>query len=65
MDGDSKTRGHGLKVKMTENVKLDVRKYFFTNRIVEPWNELPQDIVDSITVNEFKGKYDRWLGIVA
>ena len=28
------------------------------------WLCMSNEVVNSITVNEFKGKYDRWLGIV-
>ena len=30
------------------------RKYFFSNRIINDWNNLPEDVVSSLTLNEFK-----------
>ena len=31
---------------------------FFTNRVVNVWNKLPGDIVNSSTLNTFKNKID-------
>ena len=56
--GTDATRSHDMQVHC--NVpKSNTRKYFFTNRIVFPWNTLSKDTINSITVNEFKGSYDR------
>ena len=51
-------RGHPLKL-FKERVHLDVRKYFFTQRIINKWNELPEDVVNKNTVNGFKNALDR------
>ena len=57
-DGMDATRSHSMQIKC--NIpKSNIRKYFFTNRIVFPWNTLSKETVNSKTVNEFKGKYDR------
>jgi len=34
----------------------DVRKYFFSERVIDRWNMLTEDCVSSCTINEFKGK---------
>ena len=36
----------------------DIRRNFFTQRIINDWNSLPQDIKESTTTNNFKKKYD-------
>ena len=36
------------------------RDHFFTNRIVPYWNELPEEVINSRTVNSFKKKYDKY-----
>ena len=36
--------------------KLDVRKHFFTNRVVKPWNGLPQEIKAAPSLSTFKSK---------
>jgi len=40
---------------------LDIRKYFFTNRVIKPWNSLPDNIQHAATVNQFKHLYDRYI----
>ena len=50
-----RTRGHNLRLKK-EYSRLDVRKYFFSQRIVNEWNALPPDVVNSGSVNEFKNR---------
>jgi len=53
-------RGHSLKLSK-QSVKLDCGKYFFTNRIIDEWNLLTEDIVSCNTVNSFKNKIDHHL----
>ena len=56
-NADSRLRGHKYKiVKNSTNKKL--YQHFFTNRIVNEWNKLPEDIADAKTLNEFKNKID-------
>ena len=44
------TRGHQLKLEKGRS-RLDVRKYFFTPRVVNLWNSLPDNLVSAPTVN--------------
>ena len=39
---------------------MDVRKNFFSNRVVDAWNELPQYVVDAATVISFKARFDKF-----
>ena len=32
----------------------DIRKFTFSNLIIDEWNSLPQDVIDSCTVYTFK-----------
>ena len=59
LSGDSKVREHTYKI-VTNNFRLDVRKNFFSNRVVDAWNELPQYVVDAETVNSFKERLDKF-----
>nr|VZI18198.1 unnamed protein product [Spirometra erinaceieuropaei] len=38
--------------------RLDTRKFFFSNRVLEAWNALPVDVVMSASVEVFKRKLD-------
>ena len=39
-------------------LRTDIRKNFFSNRVVNLWNSLPIDIKDSRTVKIFKSKLE-------
>jgi ribonuclease P/MRP protein subunit RPP40 len=51
--GNTYTRGHPLKLTVAP-MKRDCTKYFFSNRVVGPWNSLPSDLVVETTLNKFK-----------
>jgi len=55
---DSRTRGHTWKITKNRS-KLDIRKYFFSERVVNRWNKLSQNDVDQTTVNGFKRALER------
>ena len=38
--------------------KYDLRKYYFTNRVVNAWNSLPDQVVLYETINTFKSQLD-------
>lgn len=55
----NRTRGHNCRlIKVRSN--LDIRKYFFSQRVVNIWNKLPQNIVEADTVNSFKNRLDKF-----
>ena len=54
---DSKVRGFTYKI-VKNSLSLDIRKHFFSNRVVDAWNELPEYVVDAETVNSFKARLD-------
>jgi len=53
------TRGHDLRLHKSM-AKYDLRKYFFSNRIVNVWNYLPGHVVNADTVNCFKSRLDKF-----
>ena len=52
-----RTRGHSMKLGK-RYARLDVRKYFFANRVVDMWNGLPEEVVSACSVNAFKNRLD-------
>ena len=53
----NRTRGHSMKI-IKNHCRLNLRKNFFTQRIVNDWNHLPQSAVDQKTVLGFKIEID-------
>ena len=53
LTSDSRTRGHSWKI-VKRRSSLDIRKYFFSERVVYRWNSLSQEDVDQTTLNGFK-----------
>ena len=52
-------RGHSRMLSV-QRCKYDLRKYFFSNRIVVLWYSLPSHIVNAPSVNCFKNYYDAY-----
>ena len=54
---DSKTRGHDLKLYKTYT-RLQIRQRYFSNRVITPWNNLPNYVITANNINQFKNRLD-------
>ena len=54
------TRGHNYKL-VKKQSRLDVRKYSFSQRTINVWNNLSTDCVHASSVIMFKNKIDKYL----
>ncbi len=55
-------RGHSYKL-VKHRARLDLRKFYFSNRVVNTWNSLPESVVEAGTVNSFKARLDVYIRV--
>ena len=57
LDTDSRTKGHPWKLKKR---RMNLRRHFFSERIINWWNKLDRETVCVSTVNNFKNRHQLW-----
>ena len=53
-------RGHSLKL-YKKSSRLELRKHSFSQRIVDHWNKLLDNVVSAATISTFKRRLDTWM----
>ena len=61
LNNNTITRGHDLKLK-AKSSKKEIRKHFFSVRVISEWNGLPDKVVSAPTLNSFKNRLDSYMG---
>ena len=55
------TRGAEMKLLVPEKCMTNVRREFFPNRVVAPWNDLPLNVREAPSLPVFKKRLDKFM----
>jgi len=57
---NNRVRGHQYRL-LKSHSRLDIRKHYFSNRVINTWNSLDDNVVAAETVNCFKARLDKFI----
>jgi len=60
--GSRSTRGNANQNLFKHHTRLEIRRNFFTQRVINSWNVLPLDVKNATSVLSFKVQYDKHEG---
>ena len=56
----SRTREHNQKILKKKQFRLELRKHFFSQRVINDWNNLSDELINSESVNQVKSKLNKF-----
>ena len=56
---NQRTRGHSQKL-FKHQFRLDVRKHFFSQRVIDDWNSLSENVISLCTIIQFKNRLNKY-----
>lgn len=56
-------RGHSLKLSKPDHWRTTLKGNWFSLRIIEPWNKLPESVVTAPSIATFKTRYDKHIAL--
>lgn len=56
-DRNTRARSDNLNL-IKPNARLEIRRNFYSNRVIDSWNRLPFDVKRAASTNQFKNMYD-------
>ena len=59
ISSEERTRGHRLKL-FKPRCRTNIQQKFFTVRVIEDWNSLPEEVIEAKNMNTFKNRLDAW-----
>ena len=54
-----RTRGHSQKLYCSKSKRSHPKQHSLSQRVVKPWNSLPEKVINSPTLNTFKNRIDK------